>query len=323
MRPSVLVTALPLVLLTCVASEGQEPETPRSSGLPISQLTNEHPVMKAALQEGEEDLPAWREASSWSEICEHDDLTGQVGSCHLRSPIYSEATSSAPGFYTALLLVYCDGTVQVVTDRGQINSKGIPVSGEAMRPTRVILKGQVQKAADSVRHTLFVSDSADWAGTTLAFEARHSDNETAVWRLPFGELERQIVEGFLKGAMCPRAEPPAVVAASPIVVPPERISGGTPPLPKEARRVGVRGWLDLRLTISETGDVVDVAVTREAYVGRGYGKERRGHAERRRSAEEQTTAMAVATVREWKYRPATADGQPIRIHSDVRVTYGF
>ncbi len=315
------VAVLPLALLAASASEGQEAESRRSAELPVSQLTYDHPVMKAALREDEKNHPTVREVSSWSEICDHDDLTGQMGSCHLRSPMYSEASASTPGFYTAMLLVYCDGVVQVVTDRGRVNSNGIPVSGEPLRPTRVILNGQVQNATDPP-HTLFVQESAAWAGTTLAFEARHSDNSTAVWRLPFGEPEREVVEAFLNGPACPRVEP-EIAKADPIMVPPEKISGADPPFSKEARRARVRGWLDLRLTISESGEVVDVEVTREAYIGRAYAKERRGYAERRRSAEEQTTAMAVATVRKWKYRPATANGQPIRTHTDVRVSYGF
>lgn len=316
---AVLCLPLPLVPTT---SEGQEPQTQRSSELPISQLTNEHPVMKAALRENEEDSPALREVASWSEICDHDDLTGQTDSCWLRSPMYSAATSTAPGFYTAMLLVYCDGAVQVVTDRGRVNADGIPVPGEPMRPTRVILKGQVQGAADPARNTLFVSGSAEWAGSTLAFEARHSDNSTAVWRLPFSELERRVVEGFLDSPKCPRVEPefPEFPEAGPVIVPAQKTSGTDPPLPKEARRAGVRGFLYLRLTVSETGDVVDVEVTREIYLGRpgrDHGKKRR------QAAQELTTAAAVAAVRQWKYRPATLDGEPVAVHHNVTVRYGY
>ncbi len=314
-RETAAIAVLALTLISAPATNGQAPE------LPLSAPVASNRVLQAELDQApNSDLE--RDLESWTEVCNHDDLTGEIASCYLQSPMYSEASSTAPGFFTALLHVECDGAVWVSAMRGRTNPNGVPTvgSGEDMRPTRVVVEGVVQDAADPSRDTLFVSHSALWAGTTLAFEARHSDSSTAVWRLPFGELEREVVDGFLNGATCPRVEPEPVPAPEPVVVPPEKISGENPPLPKEARRAGVRGFLYLQLTISETGDVVNVEVTREVY----FGRPGRDHGKKRRqAAQAETTAAAVATVRQWKYRPATADGRPVKVHSDVTVRYGF
>ncbi|MDE2690002.1 MAG: energy transducer TonB [Acidobacteriota bacterium] len=296
--------------------------------MPLSEPIAGHRVLRAELDQAPNpDLE--RDLESWTEICSHDDLTGEIASCYLQSPMYSEASSTASGFFTALLHVECDGEVWVGATRGQTNSKGVPVVGSAedMRPTRAVVGGVVQDAADPARNTLFVSDSATWAGTTLAFEARHPDNSTAVWRLPFGESEQHVVESFLNGPACPRVEPEPTLpeptpSSEPVIVDPVRISGTDPPFPKSARRAGVRGSLSLRLTISETGDVVNVEVTREVYFGRS-GRERDLEKKRRQAAQEQTTKAAVATIRQWKYRPATADGQPVSVYFDVTLTYGL
>ena len=275
--------------------------------------------MRAVLQEGEEDSPLWREAASWSEICDYDDLTGQRDSCYLRSPMYSEATSSASGFlYTAMLLVYCDGVVQASVDRGRLGPGGVPADPERMRTTRVVVEGEVQSADDPTRNTLFARDSAAWAGTTLAFEARHADNSKAVWRLPFGALERQVVDEFLNGVSCPRPQPKPEPPPKPVMVEPVRVSGSEIPYPKKARRAGVRGFLSLRLAISETGDVADVEVVRESYFDSKYGRKRDQLA-----AQEELTKAAVETVRQWKYRLATLDGEPVAAYSSVQTSYGI
>lgn len=311
------------VLLLPSAADAQEPE------LPLSAPVAKHRVMRAELDQAP-NRELERDLESWTEICDRDDLTGETARCYLQAPMYSEASSSVSGFFTALLHVECDGEVWVSTSRGRTNPNGVPIVGSAedMRPTRAVVEGVVQDAADPARNTLFVSDSSSWAGTTLAFEARHPDNSTAVWRLPFGEPERQVVESFLNGPACPRVEleptlsPEPAQPPEPVVVEPVRISGTDPPFPKAARRAGVRGSLSLRLTISETGDVVDVEVTREVYFGRP-GRERDFEKERRKAGQEQTTAAAVAAVRQWKYRPARADGRTVSVYYDVTLRYGL
>lgn len=305
------------VLLLPAAAAAQEPE------LPLSAPVAKHRVMRAELDQAP-NPELERDLESWTEICDRDDLTGEIARCYLQSPMYSEASSSAPGFFTALLHAECDGEVWISTSRGKTNPNGVPIVGSAedMRPTRAVVEGVVQDAADPARNILFVRDSASWAGTTLAFEARHPDNSTAVWRLPFGEMERQIVETFLNGPACPRAAP-EVVSLPPEtpkpVAPAQRRQVGLSPPPdgdfrspsctfrpkaqytKMARRARLQGVVILRLTISETGQVMDVTALKEMAMG--------------------LTENAIAAAEQWKCRPATLDGDSVAAYLDATVNF--
>ncbi len=254
-RKTAAIAVLALTLASAPATNGQAPE------LPLSAPVASNRVLQAELDQApNSDLE--RDLESWTEVCNHDDLTGEIASCYLQSPMYSEASSTAPGFFTALLHVECDGAVWVSAMRGRTNPNGVPIvgSGEDMRPTRAVVEGVVQDAADPSRATLFVSHSAAWAGTTLAFEARHDDDSTAVWRLPFGEPEREVVEAFLNGPACPRAAHEPTPSAEPAVVKPIAIRRLETQYTKKARRNRVQGAVVLQCVVTVAGDVEDSAV---------------------------------------------------------------
>jgi len=74
-----------------------------------------------------------------------------------------------------------------------------------------------------------------------------------------------------------------------------------PEFSEEARRKHVEGVVVLRLTVSESGDVTDVVVTK----GLGYGLDEK----------------ATEAVRRWKFKPPLKDGQPISSTANVEVDF--
>jgi len=91
-------------------------------------------------------------------------------------------------------------------------------------------------------------------------------------------------------------------------VPPTRVSQlprlleqPKPPYPEEARKAGVEGQVVLLLKIDETGRVVSV----KALSGPGYGMEE----------------VAAKAARQFRFAPATVDGEPVG--TEIRFTYTF
>jgi len=95
------------------------------------------------------------------------------------------------------------------------------------------------------------------------------------------------------GAAAGEADLP--VAAGGGVVRPEVIAGSQvqPVYPEEALRAGVQGLMVLELSVDEKGRVGDVKVVR----GLGHGCDE----------------AWVAAVRQWRFRPATRYGKPIKV----------
>ena len=157
-----------LLFLTYGAVQQPQPD------LPISELLVDHRIWTAEnpRQSGHHVV---RETMSWSLICEHDDLTGGTRGCYLRSPMYSEASATAEGFFGAYLVVGCDGSVKVDAWRDQVDAAGrpIPDTFQRLSPTRMILNnGPVLTPENPDRNILFRRVHAQWAKTTLAFEMR-------------------------------------------------------------------------------------------------------------------------------------------------------
>ena len=71
-------------------------------------------------------------------------------------------------------------------------------------------------------------------------------------------------------------------------------SGVTPVYPEEALRAGLEGLVVLEAIVDERGRVGhDIKVVRR--LGHGFDE------------------AAVAAVRQWRFRPATRDGKPIKV----------
>jgi TonB family protein len=110
-------------------------------------------------------------------------------------------------------------------------------------------------------------------------------------------------------AGAPATGPPASVpqessaAAEEGVVPAALISKVEPDYPEPARRAGVEGVVVLDATISETGQVIAVAVERGLPLG--------------------VTEAAVQAVQRWKYQPARGRGGPVLSHKTIRIVFSL
>ncbi len=82
---------------------------------------------------------------------------------------------------------------------------------------------------------------------------------------------------------------------------PQRIAGVEPAITEAARRALVRGLVVLELVVDRDGRVVEVKVLRGLPLG--------------------LTEAAVAAAHEWRYRPATLDGEPVEVVYVVSVRF--
>jgi len=84
------------------------------------------------------------------------------------------------------------------------------------------------------------------------------------------------------------------------VVAPEALLSPTPVPPSLAVRLGVEGAVELRVLVDENGAVIDAEVVRGA---------------------KDLNEAAVASVKGWRYRPATKDGVPVRVWIPVAIRF--
>jgi TonB family protein len=146
------------------------------------------------------------------------------------------------------------------------------------------------------------------AGGVEAAEAPLSPAERRAARERQAMLDRLVqpaaVSDSVPGATAASATAPAgagdagsdlPVAAGGGVIRPEVIESSRviPVYPEEAQRAGLEGLVVLKVVIDERGRVGDVEVMRS--VGHGFDE------------------AAVAAVRQWKFRPATRNGKPIKV----------
>ena len=101
----------------------------------------------------------------------------------------------------------------------------------------------------------------------------------------------------------PRVEPTAVSVAESDMVPPQLLNMVKPGYPAAAVRVGAEGDVQLRIRISQVGDVLEVEVLK----GLKWG----------------LTEEAVKAVKQWKYRPATRNGAAVEATITVSVHFGL
>jgi len=84
-------------------------------------------------------------------------------------------------------------------------------------------------------------------------------------------------------------------------IPPKPLdSNPPPPYPQEARSAGKTGMVILKVVIMADGSVGDVQVMR---------------------GEEPFVSAAVAAVKNWKYEPARAQGQPITVYRIIQIPF--
>ncbi len=82
---------------------------------------------------------------------------------------------------------------------------------------------------------------------------------------------------------------------------PERISGDSPQMPKKARKAGVSGTVIIAAVIDEQGNVQDARIVQGL------------HADLDREV--------LKAIRGWKFKPATLDGKPVKVHYNT--TFNF
>ena len=82
---------------------------------------------------------------------------------------------------------------------------------------------------------------------------------------------------------------------------PEKISGDPPQYTPMARRARLEGTVIMELIIDESGNVVHQEILR----GLPMGLDR----------------SALDAVAKWKYRPATFQGQPVKVYYTVEVNF--
>ena len=111
---------------------------------------------------------------------------------------------------------------------------------------------------------------------------------------------------LLAGAPTEVAPPPPPTRSRPAIggqlQPPRLLSSSPPAYPPDARRQRVQGEVVLDALVDETGKVVEMAVT---------------------SGPPALQSAAREAVRNWKYAPARLNGEPIPVHTTVKVRFNL
>lgn len=114
-----------------------------------------------------------------------------------------------------------------------------------------------------------------------------------------------VLDGLVFGI--PEAPPgPSGPQSGPIQVgagvnPPERIYDPQPKYSEEARKARVQGAVILQAVIDTLGNVQDVTVLKGLSLG--------------------LTESAMETVRQWRFKPATMNGEPVAVYYNLIVTF--
>jgi TonB family protein len=80
-----------------------------------------------------------------------------------------------------------------------------------------------------------------------------------------------------------------------------------PNYPPEARKRGVEGSVTMQGRLNEQGELVDVKVVKSDATEVGYV--------------ESFKQAAIAAVRDWRYRPATINGEPVSMDMTVSIDF--
>lgn len=115
-----------------------------------------------------------------------------------------------------------------------------------------------------------------------------------------GGVPGGVLGGTLGGVLGGTNEQAEPMIVSGDVKPPVLIQRIEPEYPETARRARVEGKVFLQAIINEQGQVEAVKVLRSHPL---------------------LDDAAIAAVRRWRYKPATLDGQPVRVYFTVQVTF--
>jgi TonB family protein len=85
------------------------------------------------------------------------------------------------------------------------------------------------------------------------------------------------------------------------ITPPRLSEVASPDYTAEAKRKRIEGVVTLLIVVDKKGDVIDAKVVK----GLGYGLDEN----------------AIIAVKEWKYKPAEKDGEPVAVKMEVTVDY--
>jgi TonB family protein len=91
------------------------------------------------------------------------------------------------------------------------------------------------------------------------------------------------------------------VAITDDITPPRLSEVASPDYTAEAKKKKIEGTVTLAIVINKKGDVVDAKVVK----GIGYGLDEN----------------AIIAVKEWKYKPAEKDGEPVAVKMEVTIDF--
>src|SRR5271165_662434 len=126
---------------------------------------------------------------------------------------------------------------------------------------------------------------------------------------PFCELVALLLYstalGCAQSQSAPSGLPPAAAAVGPVQVAPDVASAlvvQKAPIkyPDAARKAGIQGIVELRVVISSSGEVKEVAVV---------------------SGDSALAQAAVDAVRQWKYKPYLVEGSPVEMETQVSANF--
>jgi protein TonB len=112
------------------------------------------------------------------------------------------------------------------------------------------------------------------------------------------EAARKVPSATTKPAIAAAAAPPAPVAATTL----KRTKTVGPEFPESARRKGITGWVEVVFTVTPKGTVADAEV-------------------RSSSPEEVFDDAALKAVKQWRFEPATKDGQAVATRTMIRLKF--
>lgn len=168
----------------------------------------------------------------------------------------------------------------------------------------------LERAESAYRKALDLSDgelSIAWYNLSSVLEAQGNHSEAKV--TPQEYLARASDNTSVKERLEWEAEKSEAIAAGKLfkvnasenVLPPQKMDSPAPPYTEEARQKRLQGVVILEAIIDAKGNVRDLAVLEGLPMG--------------------LTESAVATVRQWKYQPATHNGEPVAVLFSVTIRF--
>ena len=115
------------------------------------------------------------------------------------------------------------------------------------------------------------------------------------------QLERDI-DGLRRAAAARSAAPAAASTASLAATSLKRTKTVSPDFPEAARRKGITGWVEVVFTVTPKGTVADAEV-------------------RSSSPENVFDDAALRAVKQWRFEPATKDGQSVATRTMIRLKF--